>query len=78
MTGTTRELPIEHEERKPTEVVAVEMADEHRIDLVGVDPRSFERDERRRAAVDKARMPIRFSEDARLEAPAATERIGVT
>jgi hypothetical protein len=45
MFRTTRELPIENDERKSTEVIPVEVADEDRIDLVGVDPRSLECDE---------------------------------
>jgi hypothetical protein len=75
MIGTTRELPIENEERKPTEVIPVEVADENRSNTVGVDPRSLERDERGRTAVDEAGMPIRLSENARLQATAATERV---
>ncbi len=75
MIGTTRELPIENEERKPPEVIPVEVGDEDCIYLVGVDSRSLERDERRGTAVDEAGVAIRFSQDASLQATAATERV---
>lgn len=35
--GAPAELPVEHEEGQPAEVVTVEVADEHRLDLVRVD-----------------------------------------
>ena len=78
ITRTTGKLPIENEERKSTEMVAVEMADEDCIDLVGVDTRSLERDERRGTEVYDARITIRFREDARLEATAAAEGVAAS
>ncbi len=46
MIGTTRELPIENEEWKPTKVIPVEVTDNDRTNIVGIDTRSLERDER--------------------------------
>ncbi len=37
VVGTAVELPVEHQERQATEVVAVQVADQHRLDLIGVD-----------------------------------------
>lgn len=78
MLGTARELPIENKEGKPSEVIPVEVADEDRIDLVGVYSRSLERDERRCTAVDEEGIAIRFSENARLQATAAAEGVAAT
>ena len=73
--GATRELPVENQERKPSEMIPVKVADQNRDDLAGIDFRSLERDERRCTAVDEARMPVRFGENAGLQATAAPERV---
>jgi hypothetical protein len=43
--ATTRELSIKDEEGKPAEVIPVEVADEDRVDFVGIDPSSLEGNE---------------------------------
>ncbi len=37
VVGTAAKLPIEHQERQAAELVAVQVSDQHRLDLVGVD-----------------------------------------
>jgi hypothetical protein len=70
-----RELAVEDQERDAAEVIAVQVGEDHRVDRRGIDAEAAHRNQGRRAAVDEGLGRARLEMDARLEAPAAAERV---
>ena len=66
---------MEDQERNAAEVVAVQMGEDHRIDRSRIDAEVAHRDQRRGAAIDEDLSLTRLEVNARLEAPAAAERV---
>ncbi len=72
------ELRIHQHENETGEMIAVQMADHHRIDAVRVDAELAHRDHRGGAAVDEEpRIPV-FDQEAGVEPPAAAEGIAAS
>ncbi len=78
VVSTAVELPVEHQERQATEVVAVQVADQHRLDLIGVDLLLAQRGQIGGPTVQqqagRGRL-VRGQGDAGLEPPPGAERI---
>jgi len=78
VAGTAAELRVEHQERQATEVVAVQLGEQHRLDLEGVDLLLAQRGQAGRSAVQQhARCVDLVSSqgDAGLEPATGAERI---
>jgi hypothetical protein len=73
--GPPAELAVEDEEREATEVIAVEVRHDDGTDRRRIHPCSLERDERRRATVDKEAGAGPAEEQTGLEAVAAAKGI---
>src|SRR5207244_7734453 len=69
------ELPVEHEERQPSEVIAVEVGDHYPAELIGLEPGPFQPHQGRGTAVDEDRLGASADVQARLEAAAAPESV---
>ena len=71
-------LGLQDEERKPSEVIAVEVRQQDNIDVRGLDLEPLHRDERGGAAVDEQALSVRLigaHVDAGLEPPSAAEGV---
>ncbi len=78
VVGTAAELRVEHQERQATEVVAVQVGDQHRLDLVGVDLLLAQRGQAGRSAVQQHAGCVDLvgsQGDAGLEPATGAERI---
>ncbi len=69
------QLAVQDQERQPAEVIAVQVAQQHRVDGVGRDPVAAHADERGGAAVDEKAGAAAFDQHAGLQAPAAAEGV---
>jgi hypothetical protein len=69
----TRKLSVEHEERDAPEVISVEVRDEDRVNVFGIDACSLECDQRRSSAVDETAGGFGLQENASLKAVPASE-----
>src|ERR1700730_7695226 len=52
-TGPARELCVEQKERQAAEMIAMEMRDQNKVDIVARDGKPLQRRQRRRAAIDQ-------------------------
>ena len=71
-------LGLQDEERKPSEVIAVEMREQDNVDVGGLDLEPLHRDERGGAAVDEQALSVRLvgaHVDAGLKPPSAAEGV---
>jgi len=78
VVGAAAELSVEHQERQAAEVVAVQVGDQHRLDLVGVDLLLAQRGQAGRSAVQQHAGRVRRvggEGDAGLEPATGAERI---
>jgi len=74
---SSRELPVQHQERQPAEVVAVQVRDQHHVDRVRVHAEALDRDQRGGAAIEQGVDPVRLEVDAALKEAAAAEEAEV-
>ena len=73
--GAPLELAVEDQERDAREVVAVQVGEEHGVHALRVHAETPHRDQRGRAAVHEEAPARGLDVDARLEPPAAAERV---
>ena len=71
-SAPAHQMRVEQEERQAAEMIAMQVAHQHRLDAVGLDAETLERDQRGRPAIDQeARFRCRHQEAGVIPAAAA-------